>query len=182
MKYSIEWLKHRFDEGETFKWIFFWGHQPHKAGQINKSCLSQWWIADFEVDGITYRSAEHWMMAGKARLFSDQLALERILNANSPAEAKKIGRQVRNFNQAIWNEHKYEIVKKGNFHKFNQSPEQKEFLINTKNRILVEASPYDKIWGIGMRQDEYGIENPYNWKGPNLLGFAIMEVRDELMM
>ncbi|MEO0340141.1 MAG: NADAR family protein, partial [Bacteroidota bacterium] len=88
---------------------------------------------------------------------------------------------VRGFKPEVWDENKVEIVVEGNFHKFSQAPELKEFLLNTKDRILVEASPYDKIWGIGLNAQAEGIENPDTWKGQNLLGFALMEVRDQLL-
>jgi len=162
------------------KYVFFWGHQPSKDGTITKTCFSQWWISPFVVEGITYKTAEHWMMAKKAELFNDQEILEKIIQANSPAQAKKLGREVRNYVDSLWLENRYEIVKQGNFHKFSQNPDLKEFLINTKERILVEASPVDSIWGIGMATDHKDINNPEKWRGLNLLGFALMEVRDEL--
>ena len=96
------------------------------------------------------------------------------------AEAKKLGRQVRNFDQLLWEEKRYEIVKIGNYHKFSQDEHLATFLKQTGDRILVEASPYDNIWGIGLSADAQGIENPHNWKGLNLLGFALMEVRKML--
>lgn len=162
------------------KYVFFWGHQPSKDGTITKTCFSQWWISPFVVEGITYKTAEHWMMAKKAELFNDQEVLEKIIQANSPAEAKKLGREVRNYVDSLWLKNRFEIVKQGNFHKFSQNPDLKEFLINTKERILVEASPVDSIWGIGMATDHKDNNNPEKWRGLNLLGFALMEVRDEL--
>ena len=177
MKYSLEKLMAQNSEN---KYVFFWGHQPSKDGTITKTCFSQWWISPFVVEGITYKTAEHWMMAKKAELFNDQEILEKIIQANSPAQAKKLGREVRNYVDSLWLENRYEIVKQGNFHKFSQNPDLKEFLINTKERILVEASPVDSIWGIGMATDHKDINNPEKWRGLNLLGFALMEVRDEL--
>lgn len=91
-----------------------------------------------------------------------------------------MGRKVKNFDPDIWNEHKYGIVKKGNFLKFSQNERFKEFLLSTDNKILVEASPYDTIWGIGMLETDPNAKNPAQWNGENLLGFALMEVRDEL--
>ncbi|MBF4471667.1 NADAR family protein [Flavobacterium sp. HJJ] len=177
MKYSLEKLVAQNSEN---KYVFFWGHQPSKDGTITKTCFSQWWISPFVVEGITYKTAEHWMMAKKAELFNDQEVLEKIIQANSPAEAKKLGREVRNYVDSLWLKNRFEIVKQGNFNKFNQNPDLKEFLINTKERILVEASPVDSIWGIGMATDHKNINNPEKWRGLNLLGFALMEVRDEL--
>lgn len=180
MKYTVKSIIKKHKNEERLKYIFFWGHRKRKDGQINQSCFSQWWEADFEVDGITYQTAEHWMMAGKAKLFDDDEIFQKIIECESPAEAKKLGRKVRNFDNEKWLENRYEIVKKGNFYKFAQNEELKEFLLNTGERILVEASPVDPIWGIGLAQDAKGIENPETWKGLNLLGFALMEVRDEL--
>lgn len=177
MKYSIEKL---IAENQDNKYLFFWGHQPNKDGSISKTCFSQWWLSSFEVDNVTYKTAEHWMMAKKAELFNDKEVLEKIIKANSPAEAKKLGREVKNYDDAVWLENRYEIVRQGNFYKFSQNKNLKEFLINTKDRVLVEASPVDPIWGIGMASDHKDVLNPKKWRGPNLLGFALMEVRDEL--
>ena len=180
MKYTVAKLLELLSRGEQFKYIFFWGHRPARDGSITKSCFSQWWEEDFIVDEQVYKSAEHWMMAEKARLFNDFEILDLILRCESPAEAKKLGRKVRNFVPKIWDEHKFQIVVQGNLHKFGQNPDLGEFLRATGSRVLVEASPYDKIWGIGMQAKDEGIEYPGNWKGQNLLGFALMEVRDQL--
>lgn len=120
------------------------------------------------------------MMAKKAELFKDDEILPRILQAKSPAEAKKLGREVKNYNETLWLAARYEIVKEGNYHKFSQNPELKTFLLNTNDRVIVEASPVDAIWGIGMAGDHKDVLNPTKWKGLNLLGFALMEVRDDL--
>ena len=180
MKYNLNWIKQKAESDEPIKYLFFWGHQPSKDGSITSSCLSQWWLCEFVIDDILYKSSEHWMMAEKARLFQDNEILEKIINCQSPAEAKKLGRQVRNFEVEKWNETRYEIVKKGNHFKFKQNLEMKTFLGNTKNRVLVEASPVDPIWGIGLAKDNRKSQYPDQWKGLNLLGFALMEVREEL--
>jgi ribA/ribD-fused uncharacterized protein len=174
MKYTIENIN------TANKFLFFWGHQPSKDGTITKTCFSQWWQSPFIVEGIEYKTAEHWMMAEKARLFGDEEILQKILVCKSPAEAKKLGRKVTNYQDEIWLDKRFEIVKEGNFYKFSQNELLKEFLLNTKERILVEASPVDNIWGIGMATDHPDIENIEKWEGLNLLGFALMEVRDEL--
>ena len=181
MKYNINWIKQKAESDEHIKYLFFWGHQPSKDGSTTASCLSQWWLCEFVIDDILYKSAEHWMMAEKARLFQDMEILEKIINCQSPAEAKKLGRQVQNFEVEKWNEARYEIVKKGNHFKFEQNAEMKTFLLNTKNRVLVEASPVDPIWGIGLAKDDEKVNHPSQWKGLNLLGFALMEVREELI-
>ncbi|MDL2143964.1 NADAR family protein [Flavobacterium tructae] len=174
MKYNIHTI------APESKFLFFWGHQPSKDGTITKTCFSQWWLSSFKVNGMTYKTAEHWMMAKKAELFNDNEVLDKIIKANSPAEAKKLGRQVKNYDDAIWLENRFEIVKEGNYHKFSQNPDLKAFLLNTDERVIVEASPVDPIWGIGMAGDHKDVLNPAKWKGLNLLGFALMEVRDEL--
>lgn len=174
MKYNIQ------DIVPESKFLFFWGHQANKDGKITKTCFSQWWLSSFKVEKVTYKTAEHWMMAKKAELFQDEEILEKILTADSPAEAKKLGREVRNYDDKLWLENRYEIVKQGNYHKFSQNRDLKTFLLNTKDRVLVEASPVDPIWGIGMASDHTDALNPEKWRGLNLLGFALMEVRDEL--
>lgn len=179
MKYNLNWLINKYEKDEQLKYLFFWGNTPNKDGSIGKSCLSQWWEEPFTVDGKTYLSAEHWMMVGKAKVF-DKGMVNEILSASSPAVAKKLGRQVKNFDSKIWNATKSEIVTQGNVHKFSQNEKMKTFLLQTNNRVLVEASPYDRIWGIGMSQNHDNCSNPKLWKGENLLGFALMEARDLL--
>jgi len=148
------------------------------GGVLTQSCFSQFWPSLFIVDGCIYHTAEHWMMAQKALLFGDSEAFQKIISAESPEKAKATGRQVRPFNEEIWIPKRMEIVIRGNLHKFTQNKNLKEFLINTKDKVLVEASPFDKIWGIGMKDDDERAKNPKCWKGLNLLGFALMEVRD----
>ncbi len=161
------------------KYVFFWGHQE-KGKQITKSCFSQWYDSKFEEDGNEFITAEHYMMYHKAKLFGDNNACEKVLSASNPGEAKAIGREVLGFRQELWDEKRFEIVINANLAKFSQDSELKEFLLNTGSRVLVEASPVDKIWGIGLAQDNPKSENPDTWKGPNLLGFALMEVRGRL--
>lgn len=175
---SRESLLIAIQSGVRPKWSFFWGHSPTKEGLINKSCFSQWWEGHpFEVQGIIYPTAEHFMMAEKARLFHDTEKCNEILKARNPAVAKKLGREVINFEEHTWLQHRWDIVVRGNFAKFGQHQELADFLIKTGDRILVEASPFDRVWGIGMSANDPDIEKPENWKGQNLLGFALMEVR-----
>jgi ribA/ribD-fused uncharacterized protein len=147
---------------------------------IDKSCFSQWYPSAFEVDGINYKTAEHWMMAKKAVLFNDNEVLEKILQAQKAAVAKTLGREIRNFDPAVWDASAYSIVIEGNRHKFSQHESFKTFLLKTGNKVIVEASPADAIWGIGLAQDASDAGNPSKWRGTNLLGFALMEVRDLL--
>ncbi len=180
--YSLDWLIEKFDKGENIKYLFFWGHSNKYQEDVGKFCFSQWYEAPFIVDGITYKTAEHWMMANKALLFADQEAFNKIVNADKPGEAKELGRQVLGFDEVAWNTQRYQIVKKGNIHKFNQHRKLAEYLLGTGERIIAEASPVDAIWGIGLAQDNPNIQNPHNWRGLNLLGFALMEVRDILKL
>lgn len=168
------------NQGNKAKYLFFWGHQPNQDGSISKSCFSQWYDASFQIDGVRYPTAEHYMMAEKARLFKDNEILAKILATSHPGEAKKLGRQVTGFDQETWLEHRSPIVVRGNVGKFNQNEALKEFLLNTGERILVEASPRDRIWGIGLGQNNPDAANPDRWRGLNLLGFALMEVRSLL--
>lgn len=179
-QYDIKWLTDMFERGGTVKFLFFWGHTNKQNQEVGKFVFSQWYESPFIVDNITYKTAEHWMMAQKALLFDDKKSFEKIINCNKPGEAKELGRKVIGYDDQIWNEQKFEIVKNGNIHKFNQHPGLAEYLLKTENRILVEASPVDTIWGIGLSQDDPNIENVYCWRGQNLLGFALMEVRDFL--
>ena len=180
MTYNKQWLIQKFPDAGVIPFLFFWGHQPSKDGSITKSCFSQWWVAPFEVEGVRYPTAEHWMMAGKAKLFGDEAALPKIVGAATPAAAKKGGRLVKNFVPDIWDRHKFELVVAGNWHKFSQHRALKDFLLATGDQVLVEASPVDKVWGIGMAGDHPAAKNPASWKGDNLLGFALMEVREKL--
>ncbi|MET8569130.1 NADAR family protein [Streptomyces sp. NPDC004783] len=162
------------------KYLFFWGHRPLPDGRIGPGCLSQWWPSPFAVDGVEYATAEHWMMAGKARLFGDAEAERRALAAEHPAEAKKAGRLVRGFDEAVWARERFRIVVEGSVHKFASDPALRAFLLNTGERVLVEASPVDRVWGIGLAADDAAAGDPERWRGENLLGFALMAAREEL--
>jgi ribA/ribD-fused uncharacterized protein len=166
------------EEPPTF--IFFWGNHPGKDGSIGKQCLSQWWACQFVKDGVEYLSAEHYMMAEKARLFGDLAALERILAARDPDQAKRLGRGVKNFQNDVWEKYRIEIVLRGNEAKFGQNGALKKYLLGTGDAVLVEASPLDTIWGIGLAHDHPGAADPRQWLGLNLLGFVLMEVRTRL--
>jgi ribA/ribD-fused uncharacterized protein len=166
--------------GARPKYLMFWGHRPEREGSVGASCLSQWWPSVVTVDGIAYATAEHWMMAGKARLFGDEEAAARVVAARSPGEAKKLGRQVRGFREDVWVRHRAALVVEGNVAKFGQEPGLGGFLLGTGSRVLVEASPLDRIWGIGLAADDERAADPEQWRGLNLLGFALMEARERL--
>ncbi|NJL12497.1 MAG: NADAR family protein [Microscillaceae bacterium] len=180
MTYHLNWLLNTIDTGQPLEYLFFWGHQPAADGRITASCLSQWWEAPFVVEAEVFATAEHWMMAQKARLFGDEEIYPQILLAPDPAEAKALGRKVAAFDQAVWENHRFEIVVQGNHHKFSQHEALKTFLLDTAPAVLVEASPRDQIWGIGMGAQNPLATQPAYWKGQNLLGFALMEVRHQL--
>lgn len=178
VKYARWLLEDKFKRGERLKFIFFWGHGKTTDDSVTKTCLSQWWDCRFTVDGVEYHTAEQYMMAQKAVLFGDEKTLAEIMAAHHPKQYKALGQQVSGFVQEIWDENCCDIVVKGNVAKFSQNEDLKAFLLNTNERILVEASPYDKIWGIGMAQDDPRCENPTLWNGMNALGFCLMEARD----
>ena len=168
------------DAGAAPQWLMFWGHQPEADGSIGKGVLSQWWPCRFTADGVDYASAEHYMMAAKARLFDDSTTLGRIIDAPTPAEAKNLGRLVQGFDDATWNAARFEIVVTASRLKFGQDKELRAYLLGTSRRVLVEASPRDRIWGIGLSSGHPDATDPRRWRGENLLGFALEEARDQL--
>lgn len=177
---TVDDVQAMFKENEKLEFIFFSGHQKTSNGTITKTCLSQWYQAPFEMNNVKYKCAEQYMMCEKARLFKDEEALDKILEAYHPNQMRLIGRQIENFDDNIWNEHKIQIVKIANLAKFSQNTKLKKYLINTGDKILVKNVLHDKIWGIGLSKDSQLIYNPLNWNGKNLLGFILMEVRNIL--
>ncbi|WP_051718189.1 NADAR family protein [Streptomyces megasporus] len=168
--------------GERIGYVCFWGHTrpPRRGASVGPWCLSQWWPAPFTVDGTVYATAEHWMMAAKARLFGDAEAEERVLAAAEPGAAKAVGRTVRGFDEETWARHRFDIVVEGGVHKFGQHADLRAYLSATGERVLVEASPLDRVWGIGLTADDERAADPARWRGLNLLGFALMEARARL--
>jgi ribA/ribD-fused uncharacterized protein len=173
--YSVDSLQTFINQGNTPEYIFFWGHR-----QSGKSCFSQWFPASFVVDSIQYSSAEHFMMAEKAKLFGDSDVHQKIIRAATPDEAKSLGRKVKGFAEDIWITKRFDIVVKGNLAKFSQNTTLKNHLLSTGSKILVEASPVDNIWGIGLAEADERAKNPTLWQGLNLLGFALMQTRDQI--
>lgn len=158
-------------------YLFFYGHTALDS-KIGKECLSQWYPCSFkDEEGVLYCSAEQYMMAEKARLFEDHDALKLILETEDPKIAKMTGRKVKGFHPLVWDRYKKIIVIRGNELKFSQNKTLKNFLLNTGDKKLVEASPYDKVWGIGMRANDPDVLNEGKWKGENLLGKCLMSVR-----
>lgn len=153
---------------ETF--TLFW-HGP----------FSQWLPCMFEVDGVQYNCAEQYMMAEKARLFSDKKACDLIMKTFDPSTQKKLGRQIKGFDVQVWEKVAKDIVYKGNKAKFTQNPNLKQALLNTKGTTLVEASPYDRIWGIGLAESDPRCKHRTEWQGLNWLGEVLTKLREELL-
>lgn len=162
-------------------YLFFWGSFVPADGSVGPTCLSQWYVSPFELDGTVYRTAEHFMMAEKARLFGDESALARILRSRFPAEVKKFGREVKGFEEQRWQDCRLDIVIRGNIAKFVQHTELGTYLKGTAGTLIVEASPADAVWGIGVAEEHPYAVQPRLWPGLNLLGFALMEVRSRLL-
>ncbi len=157
--------------GERVEFVFFWGPD---------NCLSQWHASSFTDGEHTFATAEHYMMWRKAVLFDDHHTAERVLAADHPRAARDLGRQVSDFDQATWEANRSGIVVDGNTLKFAQHDDLRTYLLGTGERVLVEASPLDQIWGIGLHADDPRAADPAQWRGLNLLGFALRDVREIL--
>ena len=176
----VQQLQQACARGERFDYLCFWGHTPKAADSVDKSCFSQWFPAPFSVDGHEYATAEHCMMAQKALLFGDDDVFAQVLQAATPKQAKDLGRQVRGYQEDIWQAQRFAIVKAANLAKFSQHSQLQSFLLASGDLVLVEASPVDHIWSIGLAADHAHAREPNKWQGLNLLGFALMQVRDAL--
>lgn len=144
--------------------------------------MSQWYISPMTIDGVTYNCCEQFMMAEKARKFNDTAALAAIMGETDPFKQKKLGRAVKNFVKEEWDAACRPVVYRGNLAKFEQNDELKKLLLATGDAILVEASPVDRIWGIGLAPNHPSVCDPTKWRGTNWLGEAIMQVRTSLRM
>jgi ribA/ribD-fused uncharacterized protein len=153
----------------TDKYVFFWN-----------GIYSQWHKAPMTIDKIEYNSCEQYMMHQKALLFEDNEIAKLIMKESNPREQKKYGRMIKNFDKSTWDKNCLAIVYEGNLAKFSQNEDLKEEMLSTGNRIFVEASPLDNIWGIGLAEDTAGIDNPSFWLGLNLLGQALTLVKQEI--
>ncbi len=173
-------LQRALDGGLAVEYCFFWGHTPRAEGVADRSCLSQWFLREFSVQGVTYRSAEHFMMAEKARCFGDEVTRRRIIEVETPREAKALGRQVTPFDEAVWAAKRFDLVVAGNVAKFSQHEDLRRVLLDTKNTVLVEAAPRDCVWGIGLSAQKPKARHPSTWRGHNLLGFALMHARERV--
>ena len=152
------------------KYTFFWNGP-----------FSQWDASPFmDLTGLMYNCCEQAMMAHKAMTFKDEESFKKIMGTTSPREQKALGRKVKNFNPKVWDVMSSLIVYDMNLLKFSQNKKHQEALLKTGDTILVEASPYDVIWGIGLGVDDPKAKDRSQWRGTNWLGEAIMKVRDEL--
>ncbi|MFK7031638.1 NADAR family protein [Flavobacterium oreochromis] len=142
--------------------------------------LSQWYTSNFVINDINFTSAEQWMMYSKAKLFNDSEKMIEILNELNPSNQRKLGRQIKSFKEDIWLSKRREIIYKGNYAKFSQNEDLKSFLKNTNKMILAEASPVDLIWGIGYSINNLERFDQNNWRGLNLLGEILMDIREKI--
>jgi ribA/ribD-fused uncharacterized protein len=177
---TVDELLALINTGRRVKYLLFWGHRPAPDGTIGAGCLSQWWPAAFTSDGATFRSAEHYLMWRKAKLFGDDETAARVVAAGHPRQAKLLGRRVRDFDEQTWLVHRYGIVVDASVAKFGQNPALRAFLLGTGDLVVVEASPTDRIWGIGLAASDVRALDPAQWIGLNLLGFALMQARATL--
>ena len=175
--WDVDALRCRFQMGCAPPLRFFWGHRAHPSGRLTDACFSQWWPCEFVVDGRAYTSAEQFMMASKALLFEDAGAFEAIMATSDPARIKSLGRTVRRFDEARWTAARFDIVTRGSVAKFGQDARLGEHLARTGDDVLVEASPLDRVWGIGLAKDSPEARDPRAWRGLNLLGFALGRAR-----
>lgn len=153
------------------KYTFFW-----KDG----SPFSQWHRVGFTTEGIYFKTAEHFMMWKKAMLFGDALKADEVLKQIHPRDAKDKGREVSGFNKKIWEENCKRFVYDGNYAKFTQNPKILKVLMDTGNTKLVEASPSDNIWGIGLGENDAKRIPEEKWPGTNWLGEVLTELRENL--
>lgn len=143
--------------------------------------LSNWYLSDFQVKGIFYSSMEQYMMHQKALLFGDTETAERILATDQVAEIKNLGRTVKDYNESVWSGRRQIIVYRGLLEKFRQNPELQQALLSTGNAVLAECAVKDRIWGIGLSMRDENRFQQENWKGQNLLGYTLMEVREQIL-
>ena len=155
------------------EYTYFW-----KPTQPNGE-FSQWYPSDFKKGKVKFKNAEQWMMWSKAILFNDKKIAKEILKTIDPKEIRLLGRKVKDFDGEVWDKNKYFIVIEGNYLKFSQNEELKDLLISN-DTILVEASPFDRIWGIGLSVSNEKHLDPNKWRGKNLLGKALMVCRNIL--
>lgn len=146
----------------------------------NRGYFSNWYLSDFKVGSITFHSAEQYLMYMKASTFGDSRIANKILETNNQSQIKALGRRVRNYDDSVWSRVRQVIMEQGLYAKFTQNAGLKAQLLRTGDNILAECSPYDCIWGIGMSTGDPRHMNPDEWRGHNLLGQALMTVREQI--
>lgn len=146
-----------------------------------RSKLGQWNMTPMEVDGVTYNCCEQYMMAEKAKLFGDEDTRAKIMDTEHPRDQQALGRLVKNFDQQKWDASARDIVYKGNYAKFSQNENLRKMLLATAGTTLVEASPYDPVWGIKLSEDNPDCHDRSKWKGTNWLGEVLTKVREDLI-
>ena len=142
--------------------------------------FSQWLPSNFTVNGVKYTYAEQYMMHQKALLFGDKETAKKIMDAKDPHTQKHLGREVKNFNNEKWINNRERIVYEGNYAKFTQNKDLYDILMQTGDKTLVEASPVDKVWGIGLAEDDPNSQDETKWKGLNLLGKVLTKLKEDL--
>ena len=180
---QVQLNKLGFTPQSDIHFVYFWKPKTKEKGIVDEACCCQWWRSKVQFNGTVFATAEHAMMYSKAALFNDKEAMKGILEEPHPWTAKAIGRQVRNFNAVKWDDASYEIVRDINLAKFKQDKRLLAWLKSLpRNTLFVEASPLDRIWGIGLGNDgDVDLTNFSNWQGQNKLGFAVTEVFQELI-
>jgi ribA/ribD-fused uncharacterized protein len=151
------------------QFAFFWG-----------GTFSQWHKSKFVIDGVEFNCCEQYMMYKKALMFHDYDIANKIMNTNNPREQKALGRKVSGFDKDHWESYCRDIVYDGNVAKFTQNPDMLDELKFTGDRTIVEASPKDNIWGIGLAADDPRAQDRSTWEGTNWLGEAIQRVREDI--
>ncbi len=154
------------------KFTFFWS---------NNSPFSNWYKVSFKDEDNEYNCSEQYMMYKKAKLFGDEEIAENILQTSNPGKQKALGRKVKNFDNQIWESNCKQIVYEANFLKFTQNSNILSRLFKTKGTTLVEASPVDNIWGIGLAENDSRALDRHEWKGKNWLGEILTKLREDLI-
>lgn len=173
-------MKFTYEESKVYQQLFNTEDEIFEYFWETKSPFSQWHPSSFKVNGVEFQTAEHYMMYGKAMLFGDLEVAQKILVTTIPRDIKALGKAVKGFSDRKWNPAKIQIVYDASQAKFEQNPELLDILLATKGKTLVEASPYDRIWGIGLAKEHEDALNRDTWKGENLLGKILTELRYKL--
>lgn len=144
-------------------------------------CFSNWHRSYFTcvIEGadVAFNTSEQYMMYQKAKLFGDYDTLAKIMATKDPREQKRLGREVKDYNDARWKAVARDLMVPGLLAKFEQNPLMGQVLMSTGDRIIVEASPTDKLWGVGLTENDPLILDPANWQGTNWLGEVLMRTR-----